>query len=60
MMKYMFFPVRLQFHDLSLRHAYLSIYYTSCFYNHYAALTIDAPSSARVATARFKILDRLV
>ena len=59
-MKCMFFPVRLQFHDLSLRNAYLSIYYTCCVYNHYTAHTIDTPSSVRVATARLTILDRLV
>ena len=57
---YVFLQCDYSFHDLSLRHAYLSIYYTSCFYNHYTALTMDTPSSARVATARLTILDRLV
>ena len=47
-----------RFHDLSLRHAYLSIYYTCCFWNHYTALMIDALSSALVATARITISDR--
>ena len=44
-------------HDLSLRHEYLSIYNTSCFFNHYTALMIDILNGARVATARLTILD---
>ena len=48
------------FHDLSLRRAYLSIYYTSCFlqrYHNKAALVImiDTLNIARVATARLMI-----
>lgn len=48
------------FHDLFLRHAYLSIYYTSCFYNHYTVLMIYTLCSAQVATARLTILELLV
>ena len=39
---------------------YLSIYYTSCFWNHCTTLTIDIHSSARIAKARVTIPDRLV
>ena len=56
---HVFFRCDYSFHYLSLRHTYLSICYTSCFYNHYTAPTMDTPSSPRVATARLTILDRL-
>ena len=54
MMKYMFyFQWDYSLRYLSLRHAFLPIYYTSCFFfNHYTALVID--------TARLTILERLV
>lgn len=46
-----FFQCDCSFRDLSLRHAYLSTYYTSCFYTDYTAPMIDTLSRARVATA---------
>ena len=58
-MKYIFFfQCDYGFHNLPLRHAYLTIYYTCCFWNHYTALMIDTLSSTRVGTARLTILDR--
>ena len=47
----LFFQRNYSFHDLSLRQAYLSICYTSCFQNHYSAFVINTLSSTRVATA---------
>ena len=56
-----FFQSAYSFHDLSLRHAYLSINCTPCFGNHYTALVFDTLDSACVATARLTaILDRHV
>ena len=56
---HVFFQWDYSFQDLTLRHAYLSIYYTSCFWNHYTALMIDTLRSVRLAKARLTILDRL-
>lgn len=57
--KHVFIPVGLQFSQ-SLFEIYLSVYYTSCFENHYSALMIGTLSSAHVATAQLTILVSLV
>ena len=55
-----FFQCDYNFCDLALRHAYLSIYCTSCIQNYHTALVTDTLSSALVATTRLTILARLV